>query len=981
MYTLTAANIVANENVNINAARNLTVQSGQDTAANENHSDNKAIGSVRISDTERFWGYHTEKHNDNGANVTQVSSNIASLGGNVNLKAGEKYTQTASNVMAANDINVTAKSIELLTADNTGVHHDDDKSLKVGVFARVTSPLIDLVNNVDAARKSDDRLAAMQGMAAGANAYQAASAASALVGGPGSGTLAKAEVGVGVASAKSRNDSQYQISQGSSISAGGNLNLTSTEGDIHGVQATLAAGKTLTLDSANNILLEAGESHTESSGKNSNWGVEVGVGVQVGAQTGAYAYATANVGKGKYETSSTTYSNTHLTGETINIKSKGDTTLKGADATANTINADVGGKLAIESLQDTAEQHMKQTNAGVRVQVSLGNAWEASGSISQSKANGTYTGVNQQSGLFAGDGGYHVKADTVDLKGGAITSTNAANSELTANAITFSNLENKMEFEADSASMSGGFGGSGGPNISPGMPMSESGSDSSTTRATLTEGKITIGGQSTTAAATGINTDAAAAHNTIDKLPDLQVLLKDQQAMAAAASTVISTVKQASSDIAKEAERQNRTDKTVLGFAKEDLEAAEATKDPVKIAAAQANYDSALKTYNASAEAAKNWGKGGDYSRALDVVTGIIVGGVAGQGGTQIAANAAAPYAAEAIGDYFDDHPNQTAQILSHAVLGAALAYANGGSVAGGAAAGAAGEAAAIYLTQELYGDDPKAIDPLTGQFNPKLLSEEQKQNIVALSTAVGALVSGTAGDSLYDAATGGNVAENAATNNLFAAETQRSTWLRDKVTTLLNSADPEGLQRFFEMARNTEDYPLSAESEARLMRQAENNLAEVKVFANWATSNCGGMDAAGCRSAYNQNRIENGLTALSLVIPVERLVALGVKMVRGVVVTEKAAVLTRAELKAAIFANRNGSELKALFKWGNGMDDALAAYSNVNSAYIANIKALASKDYVVMVRDFYTAAMREGRGGATAPMRIKLMDEILKNW
>lgn len=499
--------------------------------------------------------------------------------------------------------------------------------------------------------------------------------------------------------------------------------------------------------------------------RTANWGVEVGVGVQVGAQTGAYAYATANVGKGKYETSSTTYSNTHLTGETINIKSKGDTTLKGADATANTINADVGGKLAIESLQDTAEQHMKQTNAGVRVQVSLGSAWEASGSISQSKANGTYTDVNQQSGLFAKDGGYHVKADTVDLKGGAITSTNAANSELTANAITFSNLENKMEYEADSASMSGGFGGSGGPNISPGMPMSESGSDSSTTRATLTEGKITIGGQSTTAAATGINTDAAAAYNTIDKLPDLQVLLKDQQAMAAAASTVISTVKQASSDIAKEAERQNKTDKTVLGFAKEDLAAAEATKDPAKIAAAQANYDSALKTYNASAEAAKNWGKGGDYSRALDVVTGIIVGGVAGQGGTQIAANAAAPFAAEAIGSYFEDHPNQTAQILSHAVLGAALAYANGGSVAGGAAAGAAGEAAAQYLTKELY---PEAY--VDGKFDSTLLSEDKKQNIIALSTAVGALVGGAAGGTIYNAAVGGNVAENAATNNHLSA-------------------------------------------------------------------------------------------------------------------------------------------------------------------------------------------------------------------
>ncbi|MEA9589723.1 hypothetical protein VC279_20180 [Xanthomonas sp. WHRI 10064A] len=39
-------------------------------------------------------------------------------------------------------------------------------------FARIKSPLIDLINNVDDARKSDWRLSTMQNMAAAANAYQ-----------------------------------------------------------------------------------------------------------------------------------------------------------------------------------------------------------------------------------------------------------------------------------------------------------------------------------------------------------------------------------------------------------------------------------------------------------------------------------------------------------------------------------------------------------------------------------------------------------------------------------------------------------------------------------------------------------------------------------------------------------------------------------------------------------------------------------------
>jgi len=126
--------------------------------------------------------------------------------------------------------------------------------------------------------------------------------------------------------------------------------------------------------------------------------------------------------------------------------------------------------------------------------------------------------------LFAGNGGYHVDAGHVNLIGGAIASTNAGNSELTAQTLTFSDLQNQMDYSASSGSISGGAGGkmSGwdakegttAPRGGPGVPMSESGSDSdsSSTLATLSEGNTTIGGKQTTAAKLGINTDASAAH-------------------------------------------------------------------------------------------------------------------------------------------------------------------------------------------------------------------------------------------------------------------------------------------------------------------------------------------------------------------------------------------------------------------------------------------------------------------------------------
>ncbi len=76
---------------------------------------------------------------------------MGSLGGNVNLGAGGKYTQVASNVVAAQDVNITAAEIELLTANETGYNSQSDKDLEIGVFARIKSPFIDLINNVDSA--------------------------------------------------------------------------------------------------------------------------------------------------------------------------------------------------------------------------------------------------------------------------------------------------------------------------------------------------------------------------------------------------------------------------------------------------------------------------------------------------------------------------------------------------------------------------------------------------------------------------------------------------------------------------------------------------------------------------------------------------------------------------------------------------------------------------------------------------------------
>ncbi|WP_241895084.1 hemagglutinin repeat-containing protein [Stenotrophomonas maltophilia] len=122
------------------------------------------------------------------------------------------------------------------------------------------------------------------------------------------------------------------------------------------------------------------------------------------------------MGSSKANSDSNTWQNTTLTGQNISLKAEGDTTLRGATASADRIDVKTGGTLTIESLQDMAESMSKNSQVGGRVQVAFGNAWNADGYASAGKAEGSYQGVGQQSGLFAGNGGYHVDAGHVNLR-------------------------------------------------------------------------------------------------------------------------------------------------------------------------------------------------------------------------------------------------------------------------------------------------------------------------------------------------------------------------------------------------------------------------------------------------------------------------------------------------------------------------------------------------------------------------------------
>ncbi|WP_231882685.1 hemagglutinin repeat-containing protein, partial [Bibersteinia trehalosi] len=362
-------------------------------------------------------------------------------------------------ILAKNRIDVSAEEVTFDTAHNIGNSQSHSSDLKIGQFARVSSPIIDLIQTVEQAvnnKAASDRVKAAQTLGAAAKAY---STAADLANG---GALFRVETGSGFSHSRERNEISSRESVGNQLNAQ-HINITSRSGDITAthtaftskdVEGNRLKDSSITFDSAKDLNLNAGQSEYQMQGKQQSSGVEIGTGVAVGAQTGWYVYAQAGFSNGKQSEHHLTHQNSQIDTETLTINTQGNATLKGATAKANRINAEIKGDLTIESLQDIHQSESNSAGFGGRLQGAIGSAWGGSayGNLARGEANRKQ--VNEQSGLFAEDGGYGINANNVELIAGAIASTNPANSELATNNLTFRDIENYSSSHAVSAGVS-----------------------------------------------------------------------------------------------------------------------------------------------------------------------------------------------------------------------------------------------------------------------------------------------------------------------------------------------------------------------------------------------------------------------------------------------------------------------------------------------------------------------------------------------
>ncbi|MDN3370624.1 hemagglutinin repeat-containing protein, partial [Ralstonia pseudosolanacearum] len=234
--------------------------------------------------------------------------------------------------------------------------------------------------------------------------------------------------------------------------------------------------------------------------------------------------------------------------------------------------ANVGGNLNLASQQDTTKASSHQQSMGGGFSISQGGG-SASASFTTQNGHSDYKGVQEQTGIYAGTGGFdiNVKGNT-DLKGAVIASAATPDKNtLTTGTLSFSDIHNHAEYSASSFGLSGGVGyqsdkksgetskaeseeprkkaAPGG--FSPMLPLMSSGSADSTTRSAVAEGTINITNQAQQKQDIAtLSRDTSNTNTVLDKNPDLGEILSRQAELQKAASAAGEAVTRTIGDIA-----------------------------------------------------------------------------------------------------------------------------------------------------------------------------------------------------------------------------------------------------------------------------------------------------------------------------------------------------------------------------------------------------------------------------------------------
>ena len=771
--SVTGSQVVGTNDVNLKAGNDIKIDAAEESYYRKEQTIKKKSGLMGSGGIGFTIGKEKESLKQTDTEQTYVGSVVGSTDGSVNIQAGKDIAIKGSDVIAKQDIKLQGENVNIEALDAKTTYNEEYKYKKTGVTVAITGTASDIYQanqtRQQASQQTNSKTKALMDIKAGLQAGNAAlETASNLQNNTPSASVG---INVSIGSEKTKrtvNQEQHTVVS-SSISAGHNATIIATgngekdSGDINIIGSQIQAGHDTTLNAKHdiNIIGQENTEKTDRKEKSSRGSVSVGYNFG-GEKNGFNVSANASQSKSREKGNGTDWTESIVeAGNKLTIVSGNDVNISAGQVKGDTVVANIGHDLNITSQQDSDEYHQKNSSTSVGGSFSYGGTSSVNASGSSTKMDSKWKSVTDQSGIFAGKGGYDITVgNNTDLKGAVIASEadDTRKNRLDTGTISFSDIENKADFKVSSSSA--GINTSGMPT--PPSSYNNDGNKKSTTHSAVSEGTLIIRDQE------GQQQDInSLSRDTEDANHQLKhIFNKDKEQSIIDQTRLVSEIGGQTLTMLNNIDKIQATAK-----AKKALEEAEA-----KAQADENNENGGIlsdkekeEIYKKAYDKAMNEGMsamGSDMRQGVEMAVSLINGIISGDM-TGAAAGALAPKIASAIKQATEHYNPETgkteidyvANTISHAILGAVVAQLQGNSAIAGGLGAAGSERGAEIIAGILYPD--KDIDKL---------SQEERQTISALTQLATGLATAALGGDTQDVNTAIAGGKNAVENNFFVS-------------------------------------------------------------------------------------------------------------------------------------------------------------------------------------------------------------------
>ncbi|EAT13800.1 filamentous hemagglutinin N-terminal domain-containing protein [Bermanella marisrubri] len=521
---------VIGSNATVQDTANIDAQSFTMDAAKESSSYSKTESTTTVSSSAPSVGENEitvanlseTKTSTTEATTSTTWSGSSLNAGNLNINTDKAVNIVSSDVTVQGDTDIQAEDIVVSgrqdTTETTTTLKEEIKTVSVGVKNAYvdTAQAIEELNSAknavrdakqaydDAKQKiADGQMPASElkyfetNIAAATANLTNATIAVASAGATAAGTTGTGGFyATGNASVETNESSSTEVSStwnGSNVNLGGNATLQAQD-EIQVKGSNVAVGGELQLD-AEDINLLAGENSTQTSSDSSSHTESASYSTNGGPSGSLSANKTESSSESQY------YTNTQIVAGSLSSDSE-NLTLSGANVDAGVVDISTEN-LLVESLQNTSTSNSQTQGANL----SLGGvAPPTSGGINQQQSESSSAWVDQQSSITGGN--VSIKAKDTTLRGGLIAAQDEngadnGNLNFVTDTLTVENIQ-----DHDTSSDKGFSLNTGASTTTVGANYS--GHDKrQTTKATIGNGNVTVGGEQLAETDIDVNRDTS----------------------------------------------------------------------------------------------------------------------------------------------------------------------------------------------------------------------------------------------------------------------------------------------------------------------------------------------------------------------------------------------------------------------------------------------------------------------------------------